>query len=585
MCGIAGFLGEGGNVRTMTDSIAHRGPDWAGTWANENAQLGHRLLAIRDTSEHSKQPYTKPGSPWILLFNGQIYNTESLKKELGVSPSENLDTAVLYALIERDGWNFVSKAFGMFAIALYNTEKNELRLYRDPAGQKPLYYTTNTSTFYFGSEIKALRSMPDVIFETDREALLIARTIGYIPGNRTLIAGVQKVQPGEVITYDGKLKKTTSFFYSQTSSNYYLENSLRGAIQQTVLEHLQAKEAVALNLSGGLDSSVLLHEMNELGHPLMTYTTSFENAPEKFNSDANLAKKLAEAYKTKHVEISITKKIFLQNLHAAYVAIEEPNYNISNSTYLETAKREGINGDGHRVILSGDGGDELFGGYSTYPLSVSIDRRSRKFGGVGYNLYQYARTGIWWDYTDPLERWAQQKILDPTLKGARAILPELRSAARLELKSPEQSAMALDRMLWLAAENFTRSDKLFMQHSLELRSPFAYNPLRQFCDKLLTQSDYFNESENKHALRNAYRGVLPEYITEKSVKSGWRSPVGVWWDSEFVNTFREAFDNAPRGGSIDWIRLSDSLTTEWPGKRIFAYYSLALLSAEYGIVL
>lgn len=586
MCGINGFLGPTGKLEAMNEATSHRGPDFAGTYTNGSVHLGHRLLAIREAAEASRQPVTKSGSPWVLIFNGQVYNTKQITQDFSI-PENDLDTTVIYGLIEKLGWNFIRHIHGMFAIALYNEKENVLRLYRDQAGQKPLYYTSQNGKFIFSSEIRGLTA-GGVTLEANHEGLLIAGSLGYIPGRLTLYKDVYKLDAGEMLSVKDGVVEERAYYVSDTDR---FHGRPKDVMEELVREHLASKQKVALNLSGGLDSSLLLHEMKSAGHELITYTTAFEGATESFNDDANIARRLAKDYGTKHTEILITKDIYLKNFTESYALIEEPNYNISLPTYLEVAKREGVNGDGNRVILSGDGGDELFGGYPYYAKTRAYEELMKKTGATLFSFGKWIRTGKYFDYSNPVDRWLSFKHFDfgafpRNTNAVSAYLNEIAKTRTLPLENSVRSQMQLDRAFWMPGENFIRSDKLYMSQSLEMRSPLSYEPLRAYFDARLKTEDYTEDGGNKRFLRALYEGVLPDYVTKREAKTGWRSPIRPWYDERFKELFLSILSNAPRGGIIKWDMLKQEVERKnaWPGKYFFLYLSLAILSRKYKVI-
>jgi asparagine synthase (glutamine-hydrolysing) len=590
MCGIGGYIGDDptllGKINT---ALAHRGPDFAGEYHHNRVHLGHRLLSIRESADLSRQPFQKKDSPWVLVFNGQIYNTRSLARVHHI-PFSDLDTTMLYDLIEKKGWDFVRHVHGMFTIALYNEKDRMLRLYRDSGGQKPLYFTT-IAPFAFSSELSPLVKLISSR-AIDTEGLMMAGVLGYIPGSKTLFTSIEKVDAGEVVTVheDGTLSRS----YFSPLFDEPLEGNPKEVLEQVVTEHLQSKQKVALNLSGGLDSSVLLHEMKQAGHSLTTYTTAFDDAGESFNDDAAIAKLLARDYGTHHTEINISKEVYLDSFIRSYERLEEPNYNISLPTYLEVARREGISGDGNRVILSGNGGDEVFGGYRYYAESVRYQYLINRISAPLFNVGKWIRTGSYFNYGSPVDRWLAFKMfkLDGMHVDKQQALHYLKSIAdarTLRLGDPVRDMMLLDRALWLAGESFMQADKLFMTHSLEVRAPLAYEPLRHYFDQRLTTKDYVSEGSNKALLRQTYKNLLPDYVIERKQKTGWRSPVRPWYakDPRFKSLFVEILDGAKRGGMVNWDALRKVVLAHdtWPGKYMFLYLSLAILSKKYDIEL
>ncbi|MEK7530604.1 MAG: asparagine synthetase B [Patescibacteria group bacterium] len=581
MCGIYGVVGPDVHTGRMGALLAHRGPDGENETAVSGATLGHRLLSIRDTPQVSGQPVTRAGSPWMLSFNGQLYNTATLALHESI-PYADLDTTMLFELIIRRGWEFVSHIEGMFAIALYNTESHELRLYRDASGQKPLYYMRVDGTVRFASEIKALIDASDK--RVDTLGLAVAETIGFIPGGRTLISGIMKVPPGACVHITQNEMHTESFAAGETE----YEGEPREVMRTCIREHLLGREQVVINLSGGMDSSLLAYEMKELGFKVITYTTRFDIDSPRFNDDADLAQKLARDLGTDHREILITKREYMNRLECSLAAVEEPNYNVSIPTYLALAEREGANGDGWRVVLSGDGGDEIFGGYDQYKSHQRHAEKAQRFGFL-YNAALALRSGRYTDFSDPAARWLYHKRFRGTPPDTR-VLPYLRAERErwaAKNASPRTDAvyqgMVSDRALWLAGENFIRSDKIFMTQSVELRSPLAYPPLRRYFDARLSATDYFKGSFNKVALRALYRGALPSYITDREAKTGWRSPVSLWYDASMKRTFLDILSDAPN--ILDWnnVRSVVEKTDRWPSKEIHVYLSLAALAKKFSL--
>ncbi len=597
MCGINGFNWEDARkIDSMNASTKHRGPDQSGQYVGGRVSLGHNLLSIRSTSEKSKQPYLKNNSPWVLVYNGQLYNTKKMQRELGSKyKDEELDTALLFGMIEKHGWNFISKIQGMFSVALFNTREEKICLYRDPSGQKNLYYYYKDGVFIFSSEIKGILNSHSVDMSIDEEAVAIATSLGYIPGNKTLFKYIHKLNLSEIISFDIRTKKISNKIYTSHTEDYYVNTT--NVFTDLVTEHLQGREKTSLNLSGGLDSSILLHEMSGLENEVSTYTNFFENAPDIYNEDALLARKLSKKYSTRHTEINITKKKYLENLIDAYSAIEEPNYNISNPSYLCTAKIEGLGGDGNRVILSGDGGDELFGGYEYYLKNREMEYQQAILTSFIFNIIKNKRNKTCLNFNNSVDRWFffkdfyKKYLLTPqhlnTLAYLHEITKELFEVYGIK-KGFVYECMLMDRFIWLGGENFIRSDKLYMSQSVELRSPFAFPPLRTHFDKKLTVNEYIDKEVNKKYIRKLYDGVLPDFILKKEKKTGWRNPLEFWYDPEIKNKFLEIISDVESNKAIvDWkeIRKIIERSDSWPGKNIHIYLSIAILSRKFRVLI
>ena len=366
------------------------------------------------------------------------------------------------------------------------------------------------------------------------DAVHISLALGYLPGPLTLFQGVSKVQPGECVVYDLNTKKLGSSFIE--NKNYLRCSSVAEAISSSISVHLQSKYPISLNLSGGLDSTTILYEAVSQGYGLSTYTTRFDINVDKYNEDALLAARYSHEMGCNHNELLITKKDYLDNFVESYQAIEEPNYNISIPIYLIMAKKQGIYGDRNRVILSGDGGDELFAGYPYYFNNKKYDFLSKT---RLLSLMKFKSRFRSLDYSDVTSRWFAFKNFYPDnfINHRRDIGFFVDYLSRLTCQYDRyvsqsnsiKKMMFVDRIFWLASENFIRSDKLYMSQSSELRNPFSYTPLRQFCDHFLKSDEYISKKSNKLKLRNLYSDKIPSYIKDKNTKTGWRAPVFEWY--------------------------------------------------------
>lgn len=594
MCGINGFIGTNPTkITKMNKSLFHRGPDFAGTFIDDHVSLGHTLLSIREVADSSKQPYTKENSPWILLFNGQIYNTEQLKKDLPNSyTSVSLDTAILFATIEKYGWDFITKIHGMFTIALYNKNEQTIKLYRDPSGQKHLYYYQCNGQFIFSSEIKGILAFGDIDKTIDEEAISLSLNFGYLFGNKTIFSRIKKLEVSSCLSYDIKNKKISYDFFNSRAPHYYDTNPEK-AFTQLINEHLLSKQEVAINLSGGLDSSILFHLMSDVGHEITSYTTRFDIQEGNFNHDADLATRLAKDYGATHKEILVTRDTYLENFIESYKVVEEPNYNISLPIYFITAKQEGRNGDHKRVILSGDGGDELFSGYPYYKKVDSMYSQMKLLTPPLYTILKNYRNHTHYNFKNSGDQWAffKQFSKPPTTKNFNHLpfiaktLEPLREMYANREKHGGYDAMLADRFLWQAGENFVRSDKQYMHESIEIRSPLSYHPFRLHFDTILSNDDYQTEAENKIFLRRLFTDKLPDYIIHRTEKTGWRAPIERWYDKRFKNLFLDIISNRRGGGIVDWPRIKKQLeeSDTWPGKTFHLYLSLAILADNYNI--
>lgn len=512
--------------------------------------------------------------------------------------NESLDTALIFGLIERYGWDFISRIHGMFAIALYNSQEGVMRLYRDPSGQKLLYYYEKDGRFLMSSEIRGLIAAGGIDRTVDTESISVAAALGYIPGDKTIYAHIKKLPPSTVLTYDLKTQSHSVSLYESHAPGYFPDD-LSAACRQLVDEHLQSKAKIAINLSGGLDSSMLLHEIAGSGRTIDTYSTSFEGEVGALNDDAEIAARLATDYGATHHPLLITKEAYRAVFRESYATIEEPNFNISVPVYYLTARHEGITGDRNRVMLSGDGGDEVFGGYPHYLRNRRDDLLIKLYGKRLFNAVRNLRNHTDnLDFSHPSDRWYFYKFFREQHLGS---VPEFSvSSYARETANPYLAAyapgvrgilgsMLMDRIMWLAGENFIRSDKLYMSQSIEMRCPLSYHPFREYLDARLTDRDYIDQTANKIALRRHYAGRLPDYVTKRTSKTGWRAPVSAWYDQDMKKLFLEEVSAARSRsvGLIDWIAIERQIeaTDAWPGKQMHFYVSLATLANAQGLAL
>ncbi len=593
MCGISGVTYSGrGDVQGMVDTMQHRGPDGSEVLDFGNVTLGHNLLSIRGNPSRGKQPVIAENSAWSLVFNGEIYNTKKLALDLGVLEDEQRpDTELLYEIICKYGWNFIERVEGMYALAVYNREQDKLCLYRDYSGQKPLYYAIHNGELLFASEIKALMTVGFSNPRVDPDGLNWSVLCGYIPNEHTIIKDVRKVLPGQKIEWNNKNKEIK---YSRLTISKIEQQEglgLRDSIQKSVREHLASSHPVALNLSGGMDSAVLLYEISQCDYPVVAYTSSYEGASGEANEELRLAKKLARRMGVEHREIRLCKRDYWENFYRSHQTIEEPNGNIAIPLYSQVARLQGCEGDGYRVVFTGCGGDELFYGYDYYEQNFRIDQWLRFLPSPVLSLLYRMRHGRNIDFKDPLVRWNFNRgyahhFLNANPEGILTTKNKLQWAqdylmANANSQEGAYQGMLMDRCAWLANENFMRMNKLFMNYSVETRSPFAHGPLRAAVDKILCAMSP-EAKRKKKILRELYTGLLPDSITKRKRKVGWHAPLKEWYNSNAKDFLMSMFAGR-KGNWVNWEKVTAHVNAknEWPGKIIHLYGSLAAISDLY----
>ena len=395
MCGIAGFWSPDQTVRdgeavlkTMTDAIAHRGPDADGQWSDGNAGifLGHRRLSILDLSPAGAQPMLSASGRFVITFNGEIYNFHELRRGLeqtGVRFRGHSDTEVLVEGM--DAWGIAAtlrRAAGMFAFGVWDRQERTLTLGRDRVGEKPLYYGWSGRSFLFGSELKALRKHPHWRGEIDRNALSVFLRHNYIPAPYSIYTHASKLRPGHLLTVsaDGTLAEVPYWSMKDiaargaadpfTGTAAEAEAELHAVMSNTVREEMVADVPLGAFLSGGIDSSLVVALMQAHStRAVKTFTIKFDDP--KYDESAH-ARAVADHLRTDHTELTVTAAEAREVIPQLPQIYDEP---FSDSSQIPTYLVSKIARSKVTVSLSGDGGDEFFGGYPRYPFAVQMWER------------------------------------------------------------------------------------------------------------------------------------------------------------------------------------------------------------------
>ncbi|MBN1236900.1 MAG: asparagine synthase (glutamine-hydrolyzing) [Gammaproteobacteria bacterium] len=567
MCGIAGIIrpeGAGAEaVRRMVDAIAHRGPDGSGVEVNGPVGFGHCRLAIIDPASSRQPMASASGRSWI-TFNGEIYNFRELARDLAPQAPFRTrgDTEVLLRLLERDGDAALRKLRGMFAFGYYDFRRRRLLLARDHLGQKPLYYWHDGERFAFASEIKALLAFEPGLAEVDPDALHEYLTLRVVTAPRSMFRRIRKLPPAHYLVFEnGRVdvrpywrlpfepKRRVSFEQAVDE----LDERLREAVEL----HLVSDVPVGSFLSGGLDSSIVTAAMHRAaGKPFETFTG---DVPYAGRSEAPYAKAVADRYGLPNRELRVEPSLS-RSLPRAIWHLDEPADALSVCLYhiAELARRH------VKVVLGGDGGDELFGGYDRYYgnryvgyyalLPAAVRRQvfgpliGRLSGGswyrsAGHRLkwlqhlasyeggMRYAKSLGYFYVTDE----HRDALYAPRLRDAIGAFDPERALA--ELYDGADAHDALDRMLY--TDDCTRLpdhplmilDRMTMAHGLEARSPFLDHELAEFCARL--PSRYKVRGTRVRVIEKALarRYVPAETITRS--KQGFSSPLPYVLRDEF----------------------------------------------------
>ncbi|OGH70083.1 MAG: asparagine synthase (glutamine-hydrolyzing) [Candidatus Magasanikbacteria bacterium RIFCSPHIGHO2_01_FULL_47_8] len=568
MCGINGFNFKNEDlILKMNQATSHRGPDETAVWCADEISFGHNRLAIIDLSPRGAQPMWDAARELVIIFNGEIYNFQELRDELKnkYTFSSASDTEVMLYAYREWGKDCVKKFNGIFAFAIWDTRAKKLFIARDPLGIKPLYYFYDGKQFIFSSEIKAIleHCIPR---EVNREAFNLYFQLLYIPEPHTMFQGIKKLPPASYLelNHDGKIQIEKYWQvndFSDVSSYHDTKNEIKKLFKDSVRRQLISDRPVGVFLSGGIDSTAMLGAVSEFhSGKVKTFSVGFKDSqnPKKFNADFFLAQKTARHYDTDHHELLIGPEDIKNNLEKIARHLDEPNFNPTAGAIFLLSKmaKEKV-----AVVLGGDGGDELFGGYPRYYYS-----RLLSYYQV---LPQLMRSGV-----DSLVRLLNHSNLADRLNltGAnrvlaflaqkegllkRAISPDIYQAElagnfltnkyfgnKLPTHDFEKYFMDIDREGWLVDESLMRTDKMTMAAGLEERVPILDYRLVALSAKIPTSWKFsvWNQTpstfQGKQIWRDAIRDYLPTHIINEQ-KRGWFTPMAKWLRGEFKDTVSE----------------------------------------------
>jgi len=570
VCGIAGFVATertSGNtterldlVRRMCDAIRHRGPDDDGFLVDGPVALGMRRLSIIDLSSGHQPIHNEDRTVWI-VFNGEIYNFRALRTALerrGHRFSTNTDTEAIVHAYEEWGIHAIGRLRGMFGLAIWDRRSQSLVLARDRAGIKPLYYTAAGGTLYFGSEIKAILQAREVPRDLDLDALDHYLSFLYTPSDGSIFRGIRKLPPGCLATWqDGRLQVER---YWQPSAEETFRGSeadavheLRAVLADAVRLHLVSDVPLGAFLSGGVDSSLVVGLMTEASaEPVKTFSIGFD---EPQYDELQHARRVASHFGTDHHEL-VVKPDAIAILDRLVAHFDEPFGDASAipTWYVSEIARQHVT-----VVLSGDGGDELFGGYDRYlphPRVVAFDRYSPRalrriaaragaqlpHGVRGRNFLRHVGRDQRGRYVDAIRFFGiDEKAALYTRDVFERLAgpdPETLLATHFErygaLPWPSQM-MRFDAETYLPEDVLTKVDRMSMAHSIESRVPLLDNEVIEFACSL-PSTVKIREGRRKHVLKEVAATLLPPEVINRP-KQGFAVPLDVWFRGRLAELF------------------------------------------------
>jgi len=542
MCGIVGWINNTNEInkehfQSMIESLRHRGPDAEGVYISANNQIaiGHTRLAFIDLTATSNQPLCNNKKNIWITFNGEIYNYLELKQELidSYSFNTNSDTEVLIAAYEIWGISFVKRLKGMFAIAILDERVNQLYLIRDRFGIKPLYYYISNNQLLFASELKAIIGSGVVNKTIDYSSFADFFVYRYIPSPKTIWKNIYKVEPAHYISIDITSLKYDVVEYwelifmpnKQYSNN--LIHEVGALLRKSVLEHTKADVPIGAFLSGGYDSSALVSFMKNIGESPKTFSIGFENWDK---SEHSFAKLVANHLQLEHESI-VADQQSISLIDAMANVYDEPIADISIIPTFMVAK---LAAKSRKAVLSGEGADELFAGYTWQQdfkhKTTSTNYFSKVIAKIKTNdtvdFYAKSMAMGWFDNEE------LKKMLCPHLH--RYIPKDSHWFYRKHYNkslSPLKSIQYLDIKCFMAELVLTKVDRASMANSLEVRVPFLdHNLFEQiYCidEKLM-----YNPNQTKHLLYENIKNDLPEIILKRK-KQGFVGPDDYYMQTDF----------------------------------------------------
>ncbi len=549
MCGIVGFINNKENkkeiIENMSNKIIHRGPDECGFYIDDDVALAHRRLSIIDLSSGT-QPIYNEKEDKVIIFNGEIYNYIELKKELKKKKHKfttKTDTEVLIHGYEEWGVDLPKKLRGMFAFAIYDKVDKSLFLARDNFGIKPLYYCEFNNTFMFASEIKSLLEHPDFERMLNKELIGPYLSFSFTPTTETFFKGVYRLEPGYSLLFkNGKIKKQRYYKLQFKEKNTTYEKAvdkIATTMKDSVEHHMLSDVEVGSFLSSGIDSSYLV----SLAKPAKTYTVGYDLP--KYN-EIHYAKDLADKLKINNTSKKITKEEYMNIIPKIMYHMDEPTSDpaaVALYFVAELASKD------LKVVLSGEGADEFFGGYNSYREEVDypfynkipfwirriVSSVASLFPEVrGFNFLVRRGRTLEENYIG-VNKVFSEKECNKVLKEKRTIKnSEITKEVYDEFKDESNliKMQAIDINFWLIKDILQKADRMTMAHSLEGRVPFVDKEVFQVASSL--PIDYKVTKENtKVALRDASKKVIPNESYKKK-KLGFPVPIREWMKEEDV---------------------------------------------------
>ncbi len=618
MCGIAGIISDKSElyIKSMTDAIAHRGPDDFGYSQFKNLALGHRRLSIQDLSSNGHQPMQSQDGRYVLVFNGEIYNHWDIRKDIEHKYpfKSHSDTETILYGFEEYGVELFNRLNGIFVFAILDKESQKLTIVRDHFGIKPLYYTHNQHYTAFGSELKALTQLPDFDPEIDSNTLANYLYFLWSPGENTPFIQIKKLLPGHYLQVS--LKNPTSleiapYYELPFSGNYALKsevewiNTLDIALQKAVERQLLSDVPLGFFLSGGLDSSLIVAIAKKL-RPDQTFNcytieSLTHSSREGFADDLPYAKSVA-AHLNVPLHIVKADVDIVRDFDAMVYHLDEPQADAAPLNVLNICALARKNGD--IVLLGGTAGDDLFSGYRRHqflhyskklsPIPNILKRAIFKMSSLMPNIALKRRIqkvfGVY-HYSDATEQmaslygWMQETEVHKLFSGKIERFKPINFLKKSLNAIPSEKSSLNQMLFWdlkffLADHNLNYTDKMSMAHGVEVRVPFLDKELVDLACRIPPELKMKGDT-TKYILKKVAERYLPHDIIYRP-KTGFGAPVRDWIIDDLndkINTelSKDALD---KGGIFDYNAVKKLIEDNKNGKIDAAYPIWALLAIQ-----
>lgn len=533
MCGIVGVVDLQGRLgpqslgqlcARMRDGMAHRGPDDSGLWLSPDGRLalGQRRLSILDVSSAGHQPMCS--GQGVITFNGEIYNSPDLRRDLeaqGVSFASQCDTEVLLAALDRWGAQALDRVDGMYAFAHWNSAERRLILARDRFGEKPLYTYRSGGLFAFASEMAALEALPDFDDRVGLDAIARYMALQYVPAPLALYSAAAKLEPGTCVEVDAegatrplwRWRFRTSAQLTATAALGERADALEEILVRSVRDRLASDVPLGAFLSGGVDSStVVALATRRLNRSLRTFSIGFADAAD---SEHEEARAMARHLGTEHVDQIVAAQSLPTLLAHMGRILDEPN---GDSSIVPTWMLAGLARQHVTVALSGDGGDEMFGGYGRYFATLADEAAPRPGWRPGPAYYSTRILLL----TEP--DFAQ--LFGAVPDGLAAMLAGLRDGIDADPRPLMNRLRESDAAHYLPGAVLAKVDRMTMNHSLEVRAPLLGNAVAEFAAGL-AQDECWDGQAGKRVLKEVARRYVPAEWIDRP-KRGFGLPMRGW---------------------------------------------------------